>query len=121
MKTLAFITLGMLILAGCQAESAPESIVQTIESGEATPVAFNVSGAPTAELEVPDMHCQYGCAAKVQEVLASQEGVEDVMVDFDAKKAIVAIDTSKFDGEAAVAALVDFDFGNTKLLTTEEN
>ena len=121
MRIAAFVALGALVVTGCQSEMVSEPVAETQSTIETTPVAFNVAGSPTAELEVPDMHCQYGCAAKVKEVLASQNGVEDVKVDFDAKKAIVAIDTSKFDGEAAVAALVDVQFDNTKLLATEEN
>lgn len=119
MRIFAVVALGVATLAGCTAEQVSEPIVDTEATMEVTPVSFNVAGNPTAELEVPDMHCQYGCAAKVKEVLASQEGVEEVKVDFDAKKAIVAIDTTKFDGEAAVAALVDYDFGNTKLIDTQ--
>lgn len=119
MKTVAVVALSVCVLAGCQSEPVPEPVAASGPAVEVTPVAFNVAGAPTAELEVPDMHCPYGCAAKVKEVLASQEGVEDVKIDFDLKKAIVAINTQEFDAEAAVAALVDYDFGNTKLLKTE--
>ena len=118
---MAFAALGAIVLSGCQAELAPESTVGSGQAVEATPVAFNVDGAPTTELEVPDMHCEFGCAAKVKEVLASQTGVKDVKIDFDSKKAIVAIDQAEFDGEAAVAALVDYSFPNSKLMTTSEN
>jgi len=122
MKSLALVALSAILLTGCQTESAPESLVETLESSvEATPVAFNSEGAPTTEMHVPDMMCQYSCAAKVKEVLASQTGVKDVKIDFDTRKAIVAVDESTFDGEAAVAALVDFSFSNTKLLTAEAN
>ncbi len=119
MRTLTLIALSALIVTGCQSEQAPQNVVETESAVEATPVAFNVAGAPTAELEVPDMDCEFGCAAKVKEVLAAQEGVEDVKVDFEARKAIVAIDKQAFDPDAAVAALVDYDFGNTKLVVTE--
>ncbi len=119
MRSLTLVALSALIVTGCQTEPAPLKVVETESTVNVTPVAFNVTGAPTAELEVPDMHCEFGCAAKVKEVLASQEGVEDVKVDFEAKKAIVAIDKQAFDPDAAVAALVDFEFGNTKLIAVE--
>ncbi|MEM8945512.1 MAG: heavy metal-associated domain-containing protein [Planctomycetota bacterium] len=121
MKSLVFVALGAIVLSGCQSESAPETVVGEERAVEATPVAFNIEGAPTAELEVPDMHCQYGCVAKVKEVLASQTGVKDIKIDFDSKKAIVAVNESEFDANAAVAALVDVSFPNSKLISATEN
>jgi len=117
MKSLATLAVATSLLVGCQTESAVEPVVST--GTAVTPVAFNVEGAPTAELEVPDMMCQYSCTAKVKEVLTAQTGVKEVKIDFDAKKAIVAVDRAKFDGAAAVAALVDYQFNNTKLVAQE--
>ncbi len=119
MKTFALLTVAALLATGCQTESAP--VTSSIEKTEVetTPVAFNVEGAPTAELEVPDMMCQYSCSAKVKEVLTAQTGVKDVQIDFESKKAILAVDEAEFDGEAAVAALVDYQFSNTKLIVAE--
>ncbi len=119
MKTLATLAVAALFVTGCQTESASTTTEVEKTEIEATPVAFNVAGAPTAEFEVPDMMCQYSCAAKVKEVLTAQTGVKDVKIDFDSKKAIVAVDKAEFDGEAAVAALVDYQFSNTKLIITE--
>ena len=122
MKSLALVAVGTILWTGCQSESTVEPIANNPESAmQATTIAFNVDGAPTAELEVPDMHCQYSCAAKVKEVLTAQTGVKDVKIDFDSKTAIVAVDEAEFDGEAAVAALVDYQFNNTKLVAVEEN
>lgn len=120
MKCFALVALSMFVLLGCQTESTTEPVVEATEATvEVTPVAFNLEGAPTAEFEVPDMMCQYSCAAKVKEVLTAQTGVKDVKIDFDSKKAIVAVNTADFDGEAAVAALVDYQFSNTKLIAVE--
>ena len=116
MKTFALLV-AIVLSTGCQTESVSGSA--TGSSTEATPVAFNIDGAPTAKLEVPDMMCQYSCAAKVKEVLATQTGVKEVKIDFESKTATVAVDEAKFDGEAAVAALVDYQFSNTKLIVTE--
>ncbi len=122
MKTLATLAVATLLLAGCQSKTTTEPVAVTAEpAAEVTTVAFNVEGAPTAELEVPDMMCQYSCTAKVKEVLTAQKGVKEVKIDFDHKKAIVAVDQEKFDGEAAVAALVDYQFSNTTLLDTKQN
>jgi copper chaperone CopZ len=96
---------------GCGQQMAPPS-----GSAKATPVAFNVGGAPTVELSVPGMMCEESCVPKVRETLAAQPGVKDVKVDFATKTATVAVDKAKFDGEAAVATLLDFGFENTKLV-----
>jgi len=114
MKSFTLLAAAAILATGCQNDSAPPP------AKEVTPIAFNVDGAPTAELDVPDMHCQYSCAAKVKEVLIAQTGVRDVKIDFDSKTAIVAVDEAQFDGEAAVAALVDYQFSNTKLVAAEE-
>ncbi len=112
-----FLAIGLT--TGCQTESTPTTTEVEKTGVETTPVAFNIDGAPTAKLEVPDMMCQYSCAAKVKEVLTAQTGVKDVKIDFESKIATVAVDSAAFDGEAAVAALVDYQFSNTKLIVAE--
>jgi copper chaperone CopZ len=88
-------------------------------SPEVTPTTFNVAGAPTVEFRVPDMMCPQGCAVKTKEILSEQPGAKEVVVDFEAKTATVAIDTSKdakpFDPQAAIAALVDYGFEHSTL------
>lgn len=110
MKSLALAAATLLFTTGCQSESVPQP------ESVATPVSFDFGDAKTAELHVPDMMCQYGCAAKVEEVLTAQAGVTEVKVDFDSKRVGLAIDETEFDADAAVAALVDFSFPNTKLM-----
>ena len=57
-----------------------------------------------------------GCGAKVKEILSGQPGAKEVVVNFDAKTATVAIDKdAKFDSNAAVAALVDHGFKNSSV------
>jgi copper chaperone CopZ len=118
MRTLALAAAGLLLIAGCK-ESAQQADGPIKEAASeqiaATPAAFNVEGAPTVEFSVPDMMCEFSCAPKVQETLAAQPGVKDVQVDLEGKLATVAIDEEKFDADAAVAALVDVQFVNTKL------
>src|SRR4051812_29367111 len=77
----------------------------------ATPLVFNVTNAPVVEFNAPDMMCPEGCGMKVKEILSGQPGAKEVVVDFNAKVAKVAIDKdAKFDTNAAVAALVDCGF-----------
>jgi copper chaperone CopZ len=116
------LALGLLLASGCQSESGPTGDAaanSATDSGDAVTLTaappFNTAGAPTVVLEVPDMMCEQSCAAKVREVLAEQTGVQEVQVDFPTKRATLAVDQAAFNAEAAVAALVDYQFSNTKL------
>jgi copper chaperone CopZ len=105
---------GILCLSvGCdqQAAQMPKATVDLV-----TPATFNMSGAPTIVFNAPDMVCPEGCGAKVKEILSGQPGAKEVLVNFDAKTATVAIDKdAKFDSDAAVAALADHGFKNSSL------
>src|SRR3954451_17510461 len=93
-----------------------QSNQQTGDLSQSTnPVSFNTAGAPTVEFSVPDMMCPDGCGEKVKEILSEQPGAKDVLVDFPAKTAKVAVDKDKFVAKQAVAALVDHQFKNSTL------
>ena len=100
-----------MFLIGCS-QSGSELPPTT---GAVTPVAFNLAGAPTVEFSVPDMMCPEGCGVKVREILSQQPGAKEVVVDFDAKTATVAIESGTFDKDAAVAALVDHSFDHSSI------
>ena len=76
---------------------------------------FNVAGAPTVEFSVPDMMCPEGCGEATKAILSEQPGAKEVLVDFDAKTATVAIEDGKFDAAQALAALVDHGFDHSTL------
>jgi copper chaperone CopZ len=103
----------VLILAvGCSQSNQQTSDI----SKSTTPVSFNAAGAPTVVFNAPDMMCPEGCGAKVKEILSGQPGAKEVLVNFDAKTATVALDKdAKFDSDAAVAALADHGFKNSSL------
>jgi copper chaperone CopZ len=102
----------MVALSGC-VESLYES--DTVSRKSATPTAFNASGAPVVEFNLPDMMCEDGCARAVKDILEKQLGVRDVQVDFEAKTATVAIEEGTFSSERTLAELVDKGFDNSKL------
>lgn len=103
-----FALLGLSVsLIGCTGDEVPSPAV--------TPAAFNSTGAPTVAFTVPDMMCAEGCGTKVKEILSEQPGAKEVVVDFDAKTATVAVDPAKFDADAALAALVDHQFTNSTI------
>ena len=106
------ICLGVVLLAGCSEQAAKSPAV---DATAVTPASFNTAGAPTVEFSVPDMMCPEGCGAKVKEILSEQPGAKDVLVDFPAKTAKVAVDKDKFDAKQAVAALKDHQFKNSAL------
>jgi copper chaperone CopZ len=83
------------------------------------PTVFNVASAPIVEFNVPDMMCEEGCAATVTEILSGQPGVTDVRVNFEAKKATVAIEEGRFNQQQALAALIDKGFDNSALVGAE--
>jgi copper chaperone CopZ len=101
----------LVLMAGCSQSNQQSGDI----SKSTTPVSFNTVGAPTVEFSVPDMMCPEGCGAKVKEILSAQPGAKDVLIDFPAKTAKVAVDKDKFDAKEAVAALVDHQFKNSAL------
>jgi copper chaperone CopZ len=56
------------------------------------------------------MMCEESCAKTVREILAAQEGVRDVVVQFDQRQATCQVDPRKFKADAAIAELADQDF-----------
>jgi copper chaperone CopZ len=121
MKSFAIVAACGLLATGCQGELAPapeSNSMDSMESSatvEVTPASFNVEGAPTVTFDVPDMMCQYSCVDAVKKSLKSQPGVKEVKVDFATRQATVVVDQATFNGEAAVASLVDYQFTNSKL------
>ena len=116
MRSLATTLSLALLTIGCQGGQTPAPESSAVE---ATAASFNKEGAPTVTIEVPDMMCQYSCVDAVKTALTEQPGVKEVRVDFETKQATVAIDQASFDGEAAVASLVDYQFTNSKLKSAE--
>ncbi len=112
-KSLFVLTL--VLLVGC-GEQERESSTNTV----ATTAAFNAADAPTVQFEVPDMMCEESCAKAVRETLAAQPGAKEVVVDFPKKLATVAVDEKTFSSDAALAALLDKQFTEAKLLAAPE-
>jgi periplasmic mercuric ion binding protein len=108
---LAVVTLFVVFVGGLMTSNEETAVGHE----STTPVAFNATGAPTVEFNLPDMMCEDGCAWTVNDILSKQPGAKDVRVDFEAKTATVAIEEGKFDSQLAIAELVDKGFGNSQL------
>ncbi|WP_428305353.1 heavy-metal-associated domain-containing protein [Lacipirellula sp.] len=117
MKRLAW--LGAALLAvGCGTSSVDVAKTGDANAPVVTVAKFNEAGAPTVDFSVPGMHCE-SCVAHVEGILAAQPGVKDVEVDLSSLTAKVAVDDKAFDGDKAVAALVDMQFDDAKVITAE--
>jgi hypothetical protein len=100
----------MCVLVGCNEAPTNEA---SVDKTEMTAASFNSEHAPTVEFDVPDMMCPDGCGVAVKGILSKQPGAKDVLIDFENKKAIVAIEEGEFDSDKALAALVDKQFTNS--------
>ncbi len=116
MKRFAYLAL-LLLVAGC---GQPRLETASTADDDTTTVAFNLAGAPTVEFSMPDMMCPEGCGAKTKEILSEQPGAKEVVIDFEAKLAIVAVEEELFDAEAAIEALVDHGFENSSLHSADD-
>ncbi len=96
MRTIIFGCLLLSVVATGCAEVPPA----VPSESEAQAVVFNAAGAPTVEIDVPGLHCE-NCSATACTLLADVPGVVEVKADATTKKAIIAVDQSTFDTEAA--------------------
>jgi copper chaperone CopZ len=109
MVRLCSLLVSALLVSGCaeQLDETPQAMNSVKKA------SFNAEGAPTVEFSVPDMMCPEGCGEKTKEILAEQPGAKDVMIDFESKRAVVAVEPETFDADAALAAMVDHGFNQT--------
>jgi copper chaperone CopZ len=81
---------------------------------EGTEEAAEISRDLTrVSLHVEGMMCEDSCAKTVKEILASQPGVQNVVVNFENKEALCQVDPLAFDTKAAMAELADRGFSAT--------
>lgn len=108
--------LGVLVLSVCILGCSDAKLASNdVATESTTPAIFNASGAPTVEFSVPDMMCPEGCGEKTKEILSELPGAKEVVINFDARTATVAIEEGKFDSDAAIATLKDYGFENSSL------
>lgn len=110
MRTIIFGCLLLSVVATGCAEVPPA----VPSESEAQAVVFNAAGAPTVEIDVPGLHCE-NCSATACTLLADVPGVVEVKADATTKKAIIAVDQSTFDTEAARSALEE-QFGEATIV-----
>ena len=73
-----------VLFTSCKENAKDENDTSTVEILDETPAQL-----ATASFTIEGMHCAVGCAGTIQKKLAKLEGVEEVDVDFDNKKATI--------------------------------
>ena len=115
MKTLAICGLMLTFAVGCGTSApAPEAVGETESTAAVTPVVYNAGESLT--LEVPGMHCPFGCYPTVEKTLTSLDGVEEVELvpqekegEINDRRVVVKLN-NEFDANKAVSALADAGF-----------
>lgn len=110
-----FIVCGLMLLAvGCAKNETPTDTVETDSPTTVTPVVYNAGEELT--LEVPGMHCPFGCYPTVKETLTKLDGVEKVELvpqekddEINDRRVIVKLN-DEFDASQAVTALAGAGF-----------
>ena len=117
MTRFASLALALLAVAfvGCS-ESPTVPTTTATPPVDTEPVVFD--SGETVEMEIPGMHCPYGCYPTVESTLASQPGVESVrLVDpedaedgsIDDRRVLIVLN-DKFNATAASTALAEAGF-----------
>lgn len=103
-KKIAFFALTAALFVSCKDKKenmdTPEGTTADTTMTDAT--AANVE---TATFKIDGMTCPMGCAATIQNKLASLEGVQDAKVDFENKTATVSYDVAKQTPETLVSTV----------------
>ncbi|WP_166824551.1 heavy-metal-associated domain-containing protein [Thalassoroseus pseudoceratinae] len=115
MKTLAICGLMLALAVGCsKTEPAAEATGATESAAAVTPVIYNSGEELT--LEVPSMHCPFGCYPTIEKTLTELDGVEKVDLvpqekegEINDHRVIVKLN-DEFDATKAVAALAGAGF-----------
>lgn len=92
---LLIISLGFINCSETSPKTAtPPALTSTVKT-----VAIQTE---TVEMTIEGMMCAIGCAATIEKKLAKSEGIEEVQVDFDTKKALVRYDKVHLNTEKII-------------------
>lgn len=96
---------------------------QTAPEVETAAVEINLENLTTVEYAVEGMVCAMGCAATIQEEVASLPGVAEAEVDYDAEKATFKFDASIVSEEeiiAKIGTIADGQYTTTAWVESDE-
>ena len=83
-------------------------------------IGFVFAGLVKESYEVKGMHCQFGCANKVQSMMANLEGVEKCEVDFESSKMLIEYDDSKLNTDVIISTITTNTTYETKKIDKNE-
>ena len=69
--------------------------------------AFLSAGVVSESYAVKGMHCQFGCANKVQAIMVELDGVKKCEVDFETSKMLIEYDDSKLNSDLIISTITD--------------
>jgi len=108
MKKLFLIGMIAMAIVSCKNNTTPETVkvdiqAETVKKEVATEdIAANYN---KAEFKIDGMTCAIGCAKRIEDKLASMEGVKSAKVDFEQKLAMVEYNEAKVDFDALTSTV----------------
>ena len=79
-----------------------------------------LAGVVSESYAVKGMHCQFGCANKVQAIMSELEGVQKCEVDFETSKMVIEYDDKKLNSDLIISTIVDQTTYQTKKIENEK-
>ncbi len=99
MKGTTVLFFAALTLTACQPKPAPKRMAIPTHTAERKPQVEAVANAKV-EMKIEGMMCEMGCARRIQQKLNEAPGVTEAIVNFKAKAATVAFDSTQTDTRA---------------------
>ena len=82
--------------------------------------SFVLAGLVSESYAVKGMHCQFGCANKVQSMMSELDGVTKCEVDFETSKMLIEYDDSKLNSDLIVSTITTNTTYQTKKIDKNE-
>lgn len=101
---LSILTVVGFIFIGCKNAEADSNSSASTQSDSEMPEML-----ATASFTIEGMHCEHGCAGNIKKKLAKMQGVKEVEIDFEGKKATIVYDANKQSPEAFVEKVLSID------------
>jgi periplasmic mercuric ion binding protein len=93
-----------LVFVGCKNTESDASATESVQTESDIPEML-----ATASFTIEGMHCEHGCAGNIKKKLSKMEGVKEVEIDFEGKKATIVYDVNKQSPEAFVEKVLSID------------
>jgi copper chaperone CopZ len=104
-----------LTLVSCKKTEGESATANGSETTDVAPVMA------TTSFSIEGMHCEMGCAGAIKKKIAKMDGVQEVEIDFEGKKATIQFDTNKQAPENFVETVekINKDYIITDVVTSD--